>query len=97
MNRRLFIGADDGFILKGTKVVIPSKLRNRVVNLAHEGHQEIVKIKSLLREKVSFPGIDQMVENIVKNCIPCQATGQGKARAVQNVQVSPWALGQSFS
>eukprot|EP00112_Aurelia_sp_Birch-Aquarium-sp1_P015091 Seg3312.4 transcript_id=Seg3312.4/GoldUCD/mRNA.D3Y31 product="putative protein K02A2.6" protein_id=Seg3312.4/GoldUCD/D3Y31 len=65
---------DDGFILKGTKLVIPSTLRNRVVNLAHEGHQGIVKTKSLLREKVWFPGIDQMVENIVKNCIPCQAT-----------------------
>ena len=66
--------ADDGFILKGTKLVIPSKLRNRVINLAHEGHQGIVKTKSLLREKVWFPGIDQMVENTVKNCIPCQAT-----------------------
>ena len=64
----------DGFILKGTKLVITNTLRNRVVNLTHEEHKGIVKTKSLLRQKVWFPGIDQLVENVVKNCIACQAT-----------------------
>jgi hypothetical protein len=42
------------------------------VKLAHEGHQSIVKAKSLLREKCLFPGIDRLVENEIQNCIACQ-------------------------
>ncbi|KAK3720930.1 hypothetical protein QZH41_014537, partial [Actinostola sp. cb2023] len=38
----------------------------------------IVKTKRLIREKVWFPGIDQMVKEKVDNCLPCQAaTTQG--------------------
>ena len=58
-------------ILRGTRIVIPSKLQEHVVKLAHEGHQGVVKTKSLLREKVWFPGIDRMVENEVKSCAAC--------------------------
>ena len=65
---------EKGSILIGTKILIPETLRSRVIELAHEGHQGIVKTKSLLREKVWFPGIDNLVENVVKRCIPCQAS-----------------------
>ena len=64
---------DDRFILKEKKLVIPNKLKICVVSLAHEGCQGIVKTKSLLREKVLFPGIDQITEKVVRNCIACQA------------------------
>ena len=58
-------------ILRGTRLIIPKELQAHVVKLAHEGHQGIVKTKSLLREKVWFPGIDKTVENEVKNCAAC--------------------------
>ena len=32
-------------ILRGTRIVIPSKLRSRVLTLAHEGHPGIVSMK----------------------------------------------------
>lgn len=48
------------------------------MKLAHEGHQGIVKTKSLLREKVWFPGIDRLVENEIQNCLACQATVECK-------------------
>ena len=48
----------DNVVLRGTRLVLPRNLQHRAVNLAHEGHQGIVKTKSLLREKVWFPGID---------------------------------------
>jgi hypothetical protein len=46
----------------------------RVIDLAHEGHQGIVRTKRLLREKVYFPGIDKPVEKTCKSCIPCLAS-----------------------
>ena len=69
----------DNVVLRGTRLVLPRILQHRAVNLAHEGHQGIVKTKSLLREKVWFPGIDKMAEETVKRCIPCQATGPDPA------------------
>ena len=39
-------------ILRGTRIVIPSKLRPRVLSLAHEGHPGIVSMKQRLRSKV---------------------------------------------
>ena len=47
--------ASQGLILRGSRIIMPFKLQNRVVVLAHEGHQGIRKTKSLLREKVWFP------------------------------------------
>ena len=62
-------------ILCGNCIVIPTVLQQRAVEIAHEGHQGIVKTKTLLREKVWFPGIDAMVKAAIQNCIACQANG----------------------
>ena len=43
-------------ILRGTRIVIPSKLRSQVLMLAHEEHQGIVSMKQRLRSKVWWPG-----------------------------------------
>ena len=64
----------DGLLLKGTKLVIPKKLQMKVVELAHQGHQGIVKTKRLIREKLWFPGIDKLVEDKIQNCLACQAS-----------------------
>ena len=65
-------------ILRGNRIVIPSKLREKAVDLAHVGHQGIVKTKSLIREKVWFPGRDKMVKDKVDNCLACQAVTEGR-------------------
>ena len=65
-----------GVLLKGTKIVIPLNMRKRVVSLAHQGHQGIVKTKALIRGKVWFPGIDNLVEETVKTCEACQVVSK---------------------
>jgi transposase InsO family protein len=62
-----------GLILRANCLIIPSKLREQIVELAHSGHQGIVKTKRLIRSRVWFPGIDRMVEDRVKRCLECQA------------------------
>ena len=44
-------------VLRGTRIVITEELQQCVVDLAHKGHQGIVKKKALLREKGWFTGI----------------------------------------
>ena len=63
-------------IVRGNRLVIPKSLREQVIRLAHERHQGLVKTKKLLREKVWFLGIDAMVEQALKQCLPCQSDGQ---------------------
>jgi hypothetical protein len=59
--RNEFTLSEKGIILSDNIILIPQELRKRVVKLAHEGHQSIVKTKSLLREQFWFPGIDRLV------------------------------------
>ena len=71
LKNALTVGVNPQVVLRGTRVAVPSKLQQRVVNLAHEGHQGVVKTKALLRQKVWFPVIDQMVEKKVQSCCSC--------------------------
>ena len=63
-------------ILRGTRLVIPKSLRARILDLAHEGHQGIVKTKQRIRSKVWWPGIDNEVERKCKVCHGCQLVSQ---------------------
>ncbi|XP_064483033.1 uncharacterized protein K02A2.6-like [Ornithodoros turicata] len=69
-----------GLILRGTRLLLPSSLQERAVQLAHKGHMGMVKTKQLLRESVWFPKMDTLLEKAVRNCIPCQAVTHGPKR-----------------
>jgi len=49
-------------------------LQNRILDIAHENHQGIVKTKSMLREKVWWPNINDQLEQKISNCHSCQVT-----------------------
>ena len=68
-NELTFIGH---VILRGTRIVIPQALRKRVVSLAHEGHQGVVKNKERLKTKVSWSAIDRDAERRCAECYGCQ-------------------------
>lgn len=61
----------DNILLRGNKIVIPNKLRERVLEAAHEGHPGIVAMKNRLRTKVWWPKIDKEAEQMVKRCKSC--------------------------
>ena len=64
VQHELTVDDEGSIIMRGLKIVLSSKLRRRAINIAHEGHQGIVKTKQLLREKVWFPGIDKEVQEV---------------------------------
>ena len=51
-------------LLRGTRLIIPKSLREQVLQLAHEGHQGIVKTKNRLRSKVWWPKMDTEAERL---------------------------------
>ncbi|XP_038063208.1 uncharacterized protein K02A2.6-like [Patiria miniata] len=79
----------NGAILRGNRLTIPASLQPTIIELAHASHQGIVKTKSLIREKVWFPGIDRMVEDKVKQCLPCQAATTNSAERPEPLKMTP--------
>lgn len=80
-------------ILRGSRLILPSSLGEKVIEIAHEGHQGLVKTKSLLRTQVWFPQIDKQVEERIARCIPCQAVGQDtrpEPLKMNTLPPSPW-------
>ena len=67
----------DALVLRDHRLVVPSSLQHKVVSIAHQSYQGIVKTKQCIWEKIWFPGIDKLVEDTVKACIPYQASYPG--------------------
>ena len=49
-------------------------MRPCILQLAHEGHQGITKVKHL-RQRVWWPGMDLQAERYVRDCLGCQIVG----------------------
>ncbi|XP_053728751.1 uncharacterized protein K02A2.6-like [Synchiropus splendidus] len=69
--RRDQLSICQGTLMCGSRVVVPPKLRTRVLETLHEGHLGTVKMKSLARSYVWWPGIDKQLEDITKGCSGC--------------------------
>lgn len=65
---------ENGVLVRGYRVVIPSVYREKVLQMLHEGHPGINRIKLLARGCVWWPNIDSQLENLVTSCTVCQAS-----------------------
>ena len=59
-------------ILWGYRTIIPEKLKLNILQELHSSHLGIVKTKALARSYIWWPGLDKDIENLIKNCLPCQ-------------------------
>ncbi|XP_040066786.1 uncharacterized protein K02A2.6-like [Ixodes scapularis] len=93
--------ADNGLLLKGTRLVLPAALQQRAISLAHVGYQGITKTTKLMKQKVWFPHLDTKVQTALKTCMPCQATIQYQHAdpiAIPEKPSRPWeALSLDFA
>ena len=88
LKQELWLTPEADLIIRGNRLVIPTKLLHQVISLAHEGHQGLIKTKKLLREKVWFPKIDTLTEKAVKEGLACQSVGQpSKPASIQPMPI----------
>ena len=55
---------ENGLILKGTRIVVPSMKQAEILKLFHEGHLGLTKCKLMAKETVYWPGLNLPVGEI---------------------------------
>ena len=59
-------------LMRGERIVPPSSITQKLVELAHQGHQGITRTKQRLRELYWWRSMDTHVEESIKTCSVCQ-------------------------
>ena len=84
--RKEELSVQDSCVLWGNRVIIPSVGRERVLQVLHDGHPGISKMKQLARSVVWWPRIDVDIEKTVKGCLQCERLQKAPAQA----PLHPW-------
>ncbi|XP_060805196.1 uncharacterized protein K02A2.6-like [Amyelois transitella] len=96
---------ENGCLLRGHRIVIPSKLRNKMLQELHDSHLGITKSKSNARSRMWWPGIDGDIERWVGACAACvsargapprdpPAPWPAAARPWQRIHIDYMTIGQ---
>jgi hypothetical protein len=86
ITRQQELSVEQGCVLRGSRVVVPTTLKGKVLELLHDGHPGVVRMKMLARQYVWWPGIDKGVEDRVKACVSCQESQKAPPQA----PLHPW-------
>ena len=70
----------------GIRVIIPIKLRNKVLDELHVGHIGIVKMKEFSRSFFWWPKLDNDIEQLARKCSGCQVNQKTPSKA----SLHPW-------
>jgi len=61
----------NGCLFLGSRLVIPERLREQVLDILHLSHMGMQRMKQLARTAVYWPGIDAAIVNLSQKCITC--------------------------
>ena len=60
-------------VLWGIRVLIPSKLQQKLLNDLHQDHPGMSRIKSIAGSYLWWPKLNRDIEDLVRSCTSCQA------------------------
>ena len=67
-NRKNELTVAQGCVMWGNRVIIPEKLREKILEELHGSHLGMVKMKSLARSYVWWPKLDAEIKTMIKSC-----------------------------
>lgn len=85
-SRQHELTVEEGCILWGVRVLIPKKLRERLLQELHTDHPGVSRMKSIARSYMWWPGLDSDIEKLAKACTSCKAA----KNAPPQVPLQPW-------
>jgi hypothetical protein len=62
----------NSIVMRGSKLVIPKILKDRMLMLAHEGHPGQSSMKRRLRDRCWWPNMDQDAVKVCEKCEGCR-------------------------
>ncbi|XP_062714146.1 uncharacterized protein K02A2.6-like [Aedes albopictus] len=81
------LSVEEGVLLWGYRIVVPTKLRKFLLDELHSVHLGIVKMKSLARSYFWWPSLDKEIEDMGRKCEMCM-----QQRPERSDPISPWRL-----
>lgn len=70
--RKTELTVEQGCLLWGSRVIIPTSLRPSLLLDLHTEHAGTVRMKGLARQYFWWPNMNEQIEQITKNCVQCQ-------------------------
>jgi hypothetical protein len=80
------LSVEQGCLLWGHRVIIPTDLRDDVLKMLHSTHMGMGSTKALARNYVWWPKMDKDIEDLVRHCTSCQINQRKPARSAPH----PW-------
>ena len=72
-NRKDELAIEGDRLLWGARVVLPTKLRDRLLKELHQDHPGVSRMKAIARSYLWWPGLDSDLEKVARSCLSCQA------------------------
>ena len=89
------LSVEDGLVLKGERVLIPTTMRSYILQNIHAGHQGMEKCKLRAKTCVYWIGISANIERTVKTCSVCQtnqSSQQAETLLPHDIPDGPWQV-----
>lgn len=90
-NRRNELTVELGCLLWGHRLIIPKRFQSNLLQELHSTHMGTVKMKSVARSYIWWPGIDRDIENVTKSCEKCLECSENPPKAI--LHSWPWPEG----
>ncbi len=74
--------SQDNLITCDGRIVVPESLQDTVVDLLHDGHLGVVKMKQLARKYFYWPGLNKVLEKKAKECQRCKVLNPDRTSKV---------------
>ena len=71
-SRKEELSIQQGVLMWGTRVVVPPQARDTMLDELHFTHPGIVRMKGLARSYLWWPGLNEEIENKIRDCNVCQ-------------------------
>ena len=89
---KLELSYKNGVIMRVHRIVLPEKLRNRAIMLAHASHLGMTRTKQYVRAKLWWSGLDEDIEGVIQNCGICQAVNPKGGERLEPLRLTPFPV-----
>lgn len=82
------LSCESGCLFYGSRLVIPLTLQKQVLQILHQGHFGMQRMKQLSRTAVYWPGLDAQIMDLCRSCQSCMEHQNNPPQA----PIHPWML-----